>query len=310
MLHKRNRCVSIYLLLMLFFFSTARADSHMLQIQTNISAQTINSETVQTLVVHLLNSSDQPIRNLSLQNFLPPELIYDGSQSAGLLINEIPANGSAQTVFTIRPLRNSLKQDVAQNVLGITIESDQQSYQYKQSAKVTITVQNLTNQVLSNLQIKHLFPDGLGLSDASKSNTLQISSLKPFEVYQCDVFVHRLSDLLYVTATLDHAVYRKGDLAKITVHITNESIVDATNVTLSNILPNGFRYAATQKNTFFSYPCIRAGESVEETLLVEIIDTSFLPQTGDRPIWPVALLGTICILLLAYLLRNKRSLED
>lgn len=314
MTYKSRRCLSVCFLLMLLFFSVARADSNALHVQTSTSAQTIDGENVQTLVIRLSNTADQPIRNLSLQNLLPSELVYMGSQSAGLLIDEIPANGSAQAVFILRPVRNSVAQTVAQNTLRVTVESDRSSYQRGQSAKVTVTLQNLTAQTLSDLQIKHLFPDDLGLSDASQSDTLLVPSLKPFEVYQCDVLIRRLSDsanqALYVTATLDHGVYHKGDLAKITVRITNESNTDAVNVTLDNILPNGFQYAAAQKETSFTYPRIQAGASVEETLLVEVIDTSFLPQTGDRPVWPFALLGAVCIALTAYLLRNKRSLED
>lgn len=314
MTHKRHRCSSVCFLLMLLFLSAARADNQALHVQTSTSTQTINGENVQTLVVRLLNTTDRSVRNVFLQNLLPSELIYSGSQSAGLLISEIPANGSAQAVFTLRPLRNSVAQAVAENALRITVESDQAAYQRGQSAKLTVTVQNLTEQTLSDLQVKHLFPDDLGLSGSSQSDTLLIPALKPFEVYQCDVLLRRLSDspnqALYVTATLDHSAYHKGDLAQITVRITNESSTDAVNVTLDNILPNGFQYAAAQKKTSFTYPRIQAGASVEETLLVEVIDTSFLPQTGDRPIWPAVLLGAASILLLSCLFRNKRNPED
>lgn len=315
MTYKSCRCLPVLLLLLCcLFFSSVRADSDALSVQTSTSSQIVDGETIQTLVVRLFNTSNQPIRNLCLSNLLPPELTYSSAQSAGLLIDEIPANGSAQTVFSMRPLRHTAVQTVAQNTLHITIEGDQQAYQRGQSAKVTVTVENLTDQTLSDVQIRHLFPDELGLSDSSASDTLLLPVLQAYGVYQYDVFIRRLSDspgqALYVAATLNHDAYRKGDIAKLTVRITNESDTDAVNVTLGNLLPNGFQYAAAQKQTSFTYPRIKAGESVEETLLVEIIDTSFLPQTGDRPIWPALALGIANVLLLARLFIHKKTLED
>lgn len=314
MTHKRRCRFFLPFLLALSFFCSAHAEQDALQIRTDLSAKTVNGETIQMLTVRLSNASNQPIRNLSLQNLLPNGLIYSSTKSRGLFIDEIPAGGNAQAIFSLRRQRHAAAQTVAENTLQITVESDAQAYARGQSAKVTVTVENLTDQTLSDVRLCHLFPDGLGLSDSAASDTLLLPTLQAYGVYQYDVLIRRLSDssdrALYVTAVLDHGAYRKGDIAKLTVRITNESDTDAVNVTLGNILPNGLQYAAAQQKTAFAYPRIKAGESVEETLIVEIIDTSFLPQTGDRPIWPALLLGVASVSLLAWLFISKKSLED
>lgn len=314
MIRKRCRRFLAFFLLALSISCSAYAEPDTLQIHTDLSAQTVNGETIQTLTVRLSNASNQPIRNLFLQNLLPNGLIYSNTQSRGLSIAEIPAGGNAQVVFSLRRQRHAAAQTVAENTLQVTVESDAQAYSRGQSAKVTVTAENLTDQTLSDMQLRHLFPDGLGLSDSSASDTLLLPDLQAYGVYQYDMLIRRLSDspnqALYVTAVLDHDAYRKGDVAKLMVRITNESDTDAVNVTLGNILPSGLQYAAAQQKTAFSYPRIKAGESVEETLLVEIIDTGFLPQTGDRSIWPALLLGTASVSLLAWLFISKKSLED
>jgi len=143
---------------------------------------------VAALTITIKNNTSKPMNNLSIHHILPNKLEYsDDDEDGYVYFNQIPANSAV----TRRVLVSSIYPDVL-----ITLDADQEAYQPNEEACLTMTVKNRSENILKNIRIEHLLPEGLVYADHKENNLVEFKSIKPNETVQCRIYVQYIYDEL------------------------------------------------------------------------------------------------------------------
>lgn len=117
-------------------------------------------------------------------------------------------------------------------------------------------------------------------------------------------------DELQAVVTSDKEDYAKGEIAEITLTVTNQSKQAISNVEIEYLLPDGLRLVNEDAGTA-SIEKLEVGEALTMTVHVEAIQTSQIlptPQTGDdTSFWSVLIIIVSSIIGLVCLCLSKRN---
>lgn len=143
---------------------------------------------IATLTLTMKNNTLQPLYNVELYQFLP-----DG------LVNESNSSDSYFFIDTLQPLevltRTYLVRSIWPEVL-VSIESDKSSYTPGETACLTLSVRNRSNENLTDVHVEHFLPDGMIYDLEHNDASFQFLSVAPGETVECQVYVR------YVDANL------------------------------------------------------------------------------------------------------------
>lgn len=112
---------------------------------------------------------------------------------------------------------------------------------------------------------------------------------------------------LSIELQCDQQEYKKDDIAKVTITVTNNSDRIAKDISITNLLPNGLVYAPQQKQTTFEQESLAPHQSVKHEVSVKLVDVN-LPQTGDSSP-SVFLLAGAALACIAILFGIKKRLR-
>ncbi len=114
--------------------------------------------------------------------------------------------------------------------------------------------------------------------------------------------------MLEITMQSDKKTYEIDEKAKLTVTVENKGDTIATDVVITNILPNGLMYAPEQNATIFEHEAIQPHASVKHEIWVQKAEDD-LPQTGDTFKWAYVWCGIVIgglILVGAQIVKMKK----
>lgn len=161
-------------------------------------------------------------------------------------------------------ISNSLAESAS---LKISISSDKSQYAAGDTAWLTLTIENYSNQDYYDLDIRHILP--LGLEYVPDEYGYSYFEIIPANSTQIrTVGVKGPSADVSVSITSDKKAYKFGEIAKLSLTVKNNTNATLYDVELNHRLPNDLEYVELKEDGYIFFESLPALGSITRTFLV------------------------------------------
>jgi len=271
---KRLQRIAIFGLLFVLLcagVSEALAQESSLQVSIVCDRDAYASDEAAEMTVSVRNASDQPLKNIRLEHILPEGLVYTYDSEEEFRFGVIMPGETVTKAVRVR------REDHA---VQFSVYADKENYKEDEFATLTVKAKNLSKRAISNLNIRHILPNGLAYADPSQGAGRTEILLSPGERKEFSVMVKKIPETLRIMLEADKAEYQKTDIAQITIAVENISDQLVSNLNIEHLLPNGLRYVPGKEEHEFRRATIYPHETVKYTVYVQHVGE--VPNTGDR----------------------------
>lgn len=136
---------------------------------------------IATFTLTIKNNTASPLYDVELLQLLPEGLVCESGSDDSYAYIDMLAPYEAIT-------RTYLVSSAYPEVL-VTIDADQESYSPGETACLTLSIRNRSNETLTDVSVEHFLPEGMIYDLEHKKNTFQFVSIAPGESAECRVYV-------------------------------------------------------------------------------------------------------------------------
>jgi len=133
------------------------------------------------------NLSYTVIHNLNVQHILPKRLMYaDFSSEQKMSELSVPIGNTVEFSVKVKKKPETLR---------IKLESDKSEYKIGEVAQIIITVENISDQMVYNLNLEHFLPNGLQYIPGQEEHQFRNEMIRPHDKVKHVVYVKRIAEM-------------------------------------------------------------------------------------------------------------------